>query len=112
MHSRRTSEQDATGWSTTPSLAPVRFGDLPSYPNDDMVADLRLMVDRLAAHGLAQVIAVDLLPQTVPASVVRVVVPGLESWSMDHSKLGRRARTVMDSVLAQLLPTTGPMPVG
>jgi ribosomal protein S12 methylthiotransferase accessory factor len=48
----------------------------------------------------------------VPASVVRVVVPGLESWSVDRSKLGQRARTVLDGVLAQLLPTTDPVSAG
>jgi ribosomal protein S12 methylthiotransferase accessory factor len=112
MHSKRTSEQDAAGWSTTPSSAPVRFGDLPSFPSEDVVTDLQLMVDRLAAQGLSQVIVVDLSPPTVPASVVRVVVPGLESWSVDRSKLGQRARTVLDGVLAQLLPTTDPVSAG
>ena len=42
-------------------------------------------------RGIDQVIVVDLTPFDAAYSVVRVIVPGLESWSVNHANLGRRA---------------------
>lgn len=65
--------------------------DLPTYPSDDLVADIRLVLDHLAKAGLDRAIVVDLSPPEIPAHVVRVLVPGLESWAIDRSKIGERA---------------------
>lgn len=65
--------------------------DPPSYPSDDVAADLQLLLDRVRAGGLSHAIAVDVSPPQIPVHVVRVLVPGLESWAIDRSRLGIRA---------------------
>jgi ribosomal protein S12 methylthiotransferase accessory factor len=63
---------------------------MPSVEQDDIADDIRLILDRLAAHGIERVIAVDF---TTPGgfAVVRVLVPGLEFWAMDQGRIGTRA---------------------
>jgi len=76
---------------------------LPSYPSDDVVTDIRLMLDRLASCGLSRVVVVDLSPPEIPVHVVRVVAPGLESWAIDRSKLGSRATAAWDRAVAGVM---------
>lgn len=61
--------------------------------------DVRTLLERLRARGLEQAIVVDLSPPAVPATVVRVIVPGLESWTVDRNKIGPRARETWDRTL-------------
>lgn len=69
-----------------------RFCDAPSHDAATFDDDLRWELTRLRAAGLEHVIVVDLSLPEFPASVVRVVVPGLEgpSHSPDYTP-GRRA---------------------
>jgi ribosomal protein S12 methylthiotransferase accessory factor len=59
--------------------------------HDDVLEDLNHILSSLKQRGINQVIVVDFTPKGAPYSVVRVIVPELESWSVNHSKLGRRA---------------------
>jgi ribosomal protein S12 methylthiotransferase accessory factor len=99
FHVKRSGVVNKESWAFRQSTASVAFGDLPSYPSDDVMADLWLMLDRLKTRGIEQAIVVDLSPPEVPAHVVRVIVPGIESWIIDRSKLGRRAAGVWRSTL-------------
>jgi ribosomal protein S12 methylthiotransferase accessory factor len=81
----------------------VNVKDLPTYPTDDIVADIALMLDRLRACGLSRVIAVDLSPPEIPVHVVRLLVPGLESWAIDHSRLGTRATRAWNEAVQAVL---------
>jgi ribosomal protein S12 methylthiotransferase accessory factor len=82
-------QRDAWPWDTSgPTLA---MGDLTTYESDDIVADVRFMLDRLFERGLSRVIVSDLSPPGAPFAVARVIVPGLESWGSDRSRLGERA---------------------
>jgi ribosomal protein S12 methylthiotransferase accessory factor len=70
---------------------PLRpFSDIPSVENEDIAADIRLILDRLAGDGIERAIVVD-FSEPDGFSVVRVIVPGLEFWSADHGKIGPRA---------------------
>jgi ribosomal protein S12 methylthiotransferase accessory factor len=69
----------------------VTFTELPTHPSDDVVTDIDTMLRRLRAGGLTRVIAVDMSPPEVPVHVVRLLVPGLESWGIDRSRIGARA---------------------
>lgn len=71
------------------------FGDAPRFSSDDIGEDVRWLLGRLAACGLAQVVAVDLTRPALGIPVVRMVVPGLE-WDGDHPayRAGARARRV------------------
>jgi ribosomal protein S12 methylthiotransferase accessory factor len=88
---RRSSVVDDAGWVWNADAPRRRVRDLPSHPSDDVTADIRFMLDRLRASGLRRVLVVDLSPPDIPVHVVRVLVPGLESWGSDRSKIGQRA---------------------
>ncbi|WP_267919873.1 YcaO-like family protein [Longispora fulva] len=88
---RRAATIDRTGWAWRPAGRVVDFADLPRGPVTDLAGQTRFMLDRLAACGLDRAVAVDLSPPELPVHVARVIVPGLESWSVDRSKIGTRA---------------------
>lgn len=74
----------------------VPFDQVPSYQNDDIRADLELLIERLKAAGVREAYAVDLSDPDIPAAVARVVVPEMESWFLtdfapDTCRLGWRA---------------------
>jgi YcaO-like protein with predicted kinase domain len=57
-----------------------RFEDTPSYLNETFEQDLQLILARLRAVGISQAVAVDLTKPEFGIPVVRVVVPGLETY--------------------------------
>lgn len=70
--------------SNTP-YEPVLFAELPSLATADLGDDLSAVVDRLAACGNRQVIAVDLSRPDMNVPVVKVLVPGR---ACDVSRMG------------------------
>ncbi len=101
-HVQRSGRVNREAWPYKRSLNSVRLEDMPSHPSEDVMEDVRLMLDRLRSRGLAQAIVVDLSPPGIPASVVRLIVPGLESWIVDRSKMGPRAAAKWQSMLSLL----------
>lgn len=91
--------------STVDGAACLDASALPTYPSDDIAADVRFLLDRLRAAGLPRAVVVDLSPPGIPAHVVRVVVPGLESWSIDRSRLGTRATDAWNAAVALVTHT-------
>jgi ribosomal protein S12 methylthiotransferase accessory factor len=81
----------------------VKAADLPSHPSDDVVADIRFMLGRLRAGGLSHAVVVDVSPPEIPVHAVRVLVPGLESWAIDRSKLGDRATRAWNSAVEAVM---------
>ena len=67
------------------------FRDMASMVNDDIADDIRLILSRLVECGIHHVIVVDLSEAGSPFTVLRVLVPGLEFWSLGAGKLGSRA---------------------
>ena len=71
-----------------------RFADIPDVATPTFDADLALILDRLRACGIAEVVVVDLSPpDDAPFVAVRVVVPGLaapgnESRRPGHPRTG------------------------
>jgi ribosomal protein S12 methylthiotransferase accessory factor len=101
-HVKRSSALNREAWAFKHSERTVSLSEIPTHPSDDVMIDLRLMLDRLRGRGLEQAIVVDLSPPGVPASVVRVIVPGIESWIVDRSKLGRRATAAWNGTLGSV----------
>ncbi len=66
------------------------FRKVASYENDDIAEDIRLILSRLVRSGIERVLVAD-MSEPGGFSVVRVMVPGLEFWSLDQGKLGPRA---------------------
>ncbi len=90
-HTRRISEVNRLIWTINHSRVRKSISALPSVVHDDVQEDLDHILSKLKLRGIHQVIVVDLTPYGAPYSVVRVIVPGLETWSVNHAKLGRRA---------------------
>ena len=67
------------------------FHDIASTVNNDIADDIRLILSRLVERGINRVVVVDLSEAGSPFTVLRVLVPGLEFWSLDAGKLGSRA---------------------
>lgn len=102
VHVRRGSP-DLTLWPYVESAELLPFDALPHHPSSDIVADIRLLLDVLRARGLGRAIVVDLSLPWLPVRVVRVVVPGAESFGIDQSRLGARAGRRWDTMLRELM---------
>jgi YcaO-like protein with predicted kinase domain len=68
------------------------FEDIPNHETDDVLADVRWVLESLRAAGMQTAIAVDLTRPEFGIPVVRMIVPGLE-WDCTHPRYvpGRRA---------------------
>ncbi|SDT25314.1 YcaO-like family protein [Microlunatus soli] len=60
---------------------------------------VRQIVGQLGSHGMRRVIVVDLSVDGLPAKVVRVIVPGLESWAAHRSRIGHRLLTAWNAAV-------------
>ena len=89
-HTQRLRRVDHTRWMLREEGARRRFADVPSVEHDDIADDIRWILSGLRRDGIESAIVVD-LTEAGGFPVVRVVVPGLEFWVMDHGKLGPRA---------------------
>jgi putative methanogenesis marker protein 1 len=74
----------------------VDYGTLRSCDSDDFLKDIRIMTDALKRRGLDRVIVFDLSRDEIGIPVVRVVVPGLESYAMDRERKGERVKHAQD----------------
>jgi len=90
-HTSRISTVNHKVWTINHSRLRKKVSALPSAVYDDVQEDLDHILSRLKQRGIRQVIVVDLSPDGAPYSVVRVIVPGLETWSVNHARLGKRA---------------------
>jgi ribosomal protein S12 methylthiotransferase accessory factor len=76
----------------------VNFSEIKSYVSKDVLGDVRLILNGLRNAGLKRVIIIDLTNPNVGIPVVRVIVPGLETFEvaklfMDSQLvMGRRAK--------------------
>jgi ribosomal protein S12 methylthiotransferase accessory factor len=76
------------------------FSSVPSYEQPNVDDDIRLLVDRLASAGFSRVIAIDLTRPELSIPVIRVLIPGAETWSVffthgQRGYLGARANRAM-----------------
>jgi ribosomal protein S12 methylthiotransferase accessory factor len=75
-----------------PSKEKNRFSEVKTYFHEDILDDIRFVKSRLAAVGLGRAIIVDLTNPELSVPVVRAVVPGLETFKITKSVMGRRAK--------------------
>jgi ribosomal protein S12 methylthiotransferase accessory factor len=90
-HSRRVNAINRESWYHGSSKSLRKFRDIPSYPFATLEEDLNFLLERFAACGLDQIIVIDFTPDKINYSVIRVIVPGIENWALDHGRLGHRA---------------------
>jgi thioglycine synthase len=82
-------------WQFMPSRSEnkiVKFSAIKSYSNDDILDDIKLVLSRLKSAGLKRAIIVDLTSPDIAIPVVRSIVPGLETYTVTRSIVGRRAK--------------------
>jgi putative methanogenesis marker protein 1 len=66
--------------------------DIKSCATPDFKTDIEEMIKRIRAAGLDRVIVFDLTDPEIKIPVVRVVVPGLECFTIDNERKGDRCR--------------------
>ena len=72
--------------------------DLVSIDKGGIEANIEEAVSRIRAVGLGSVITADLTRKELGIPVVRVIVPGLEVFSIDSDRVGRRLMEAERSV--------------
>lgn len=89
-HTQRVRKIEPRRWLFQQSGSLRPFGELPTFQNDDIAEDIRLILARLESRGIERVLVAD-LSEPGGFSVVRVMAPGLEFWGLDRGKIGPRA---------------------
>jgi ribosomal protein S12 methylthiotransferase accessory factor len=87
---------DKRAWQFTPSKRKSRFSDIRSYLNEDILDDIKLLLNCLKKVGLTKVIIVDLTIAEIGIPVVRAIVPGLETFKFTKSVIGLRAKRYLN----------------
>ena len=70
----------------------VKLSDIPDGSTDDVLDDIEVVLGRLVDAGFDRVVAVDLTRPELDVPVVRMVIPGMEVWTMDADREGGRLR--------------------
>ena len=65
---------------------------MKTYLNEDILEDIKLLLDHLKNDGLSTAIIVNLTNPTIGIPVVRAIVPGLETFKITKSVMGPRAK--------------------
>ncbi len=94
-HGRRLASLPEGCWYLDLPAKSLALQDLPDRSTNDLSQDLRLTLEALSAYGIRSAIAVELAPTDLPISVVRAIVPGLETL-MFSNRLGQRARAALN----------------
>ena len=79
-------------WQFMKSRNTIKFLDIESFINDDILDDINFILSRLISNGLNQVIVVDLTNPQIMIPVVRTIVPGLETFKITKAIIGKRGR--------------------
>lgn len=87
-----TNTDDRRAWQFMPSTHTKKFSEIPTFFNEDILDDIKLIISRLNQVGLRRVIIVDLTNPEINIPVVRAIVPGLETFKITKSVMGSRAR--------------------
>jgi len=70
----------------------IKFNEIKTQINNDILDDIRLILTRLKRAGLERAIVVDLTNPKIGIPVVRAIVPGLETFEITGSIMGVRAK--------------------
>jgi ribosomal protein S12 methylthiotransferase accessory factor len=84
---------DKRAWQFTPSKDMIDYNEIESFFSEDILDDIRLILDKLSSVGIRRAIIVDLTDPNIGIPVVRAIVPGLETFKITKSIIGWRAKT-------------------
>jgi ribosomal protein S12 methylthiotransferase accessory factor len=83
---------DKRAWQFMQSNRTIKFSDITTYSNYDILDDIKLILEHLKQAGLRRAIIVNLTNDRIEIPVVRAIVPGLETFKITKSVMGWRAR--------------------
>jgi ribosomal protein S12 methylthiotransferase accessory factor len=83
---------DKRAWQFMSSTKTIQFSDIRTYVNEDILDDIKLILDRLKNVGLKTAIIINLTIADIGIPVVRSIIPGLETFKITKSVIGTRAR--------------------
>jgi ribosomal protein S12 methylthiotransferase accessory factor len=83
---------DRRAWQFMQSTRKIKFTQVQTFFNEDILDDVKLILSRLKGVGLPQAIIVDLTNPEIGIPVVRAIVPGLETFKITKLVMGMRAR--------------------
>lgn len=84
--------EDKRSWQFMNSDRKIQLSEVVSYYNENILDDIRLILNHLKAVGLRKAIVVDLTVPWIGIPVVRAIVPGLETFKFTKSVVGQRAK--------------------
>lgn len=76
----------------TESKRKVNLSDMRGEATDDVLDDIELVFGKLVDAGFDSVIAVDLTRPELDVPAVKMIIPGMEVWTMDGDRIGARLR--------------------
>jgi len=85
--------EDKRSWQFMKSNREVAFSEIKGHYFENILDDIRLIINRLRSIGLKKAIIVDLTLPYLRIPVVRAIVPGLETFRFTKSVIGQRARS-------------------
>jgi ribosomal protein S12 methylthiotransferase accessory factor len=91
VHTRRVRHIDRRRWLHRPSTFQRPWRSIERHEHADILADIELLLTRLRRAGIEQAIVVDFSPPDSAIAVVRLLIPGLETWIADRGRIGNRA---------------------
>ena len=83
---------DKRSWQFIKSAKNIKFSEVTSYHNEDILDDIKLILAKLKERKLNRAIIVNLTHPRINIPVVRAIVPGLETFKVNKSIVGNRAK--------------------
>ena len=83
---------DKRSWQFIKSKRKIKFSDIKSFYNEDILDDIRIILAKLKEKKLNKAIIVNLTHPRLNIPVVRAIVPGLETFKVNKSIVGNRAK--------------------
>ncbi len=69
---------------------------MPNLSKSDILDEIKLVISTLKDRGFDHVVVVDLTRKELGIPTVRVIVPGLEVYSLDVDRIGSRGRKIVE----------------
>lgn len=92
---------DKRSWQFMKSTFDVKFSQIKSFYNEDILDDIQLILKVFKEKGLTKSIIVNLTNPKFNIPVVRAIVPGLETFKINKSIIGDRAKECFKRCLSQ-----------
>lgn len=83
---------ETKSWQFMHSKNKQDFNEIKTYENIDILDDIQLLLHSLENVGLHRAVVVNLTDNEIKIPVVRIIVPGLETFKVTKGVIGNRAK--------------------